>query len=80
MEIIDELEPTRRGVYCGSLFALGFDGSLSSSVAIRTLQIADRVAQLHVGAGIVADSESDLEYDETRHKAAGILAALGLEE
>lgn len=79
-EIIDELEPTRRGVYCGSLFALGFDGSLISSVAIRTLQIADRVAHLHVGAGIVADSECDLEYDETRHKAAGILAALGLEE
>ncbi len=80
MEIIDELEPARRGVYCGSVFALGFDGSLSSSVAIRTLQIENRVAHLHVGAGIVADSDGDLEYDETRHKAAGILAALGLEE
>ena len=80
MEIIDELEPVRRGVYCGSVFALGFDGSLASSVAIRTLQLAQGVAQLHVGGGIVADSDPELEYEETVDKARGLLSALGLGE
>ncbi len=79
-EIIDELEPVRRGVYCGSVFLLGFDGSLVSSVAIRTLQIEDSTAHLHVGSGIVADSDPELEYEETQHKARGILAALALRE
>ena len=80
IEIIDELEPHRRGAYCGSVFALGFDGSLTANVAIRTLQIAGGQASLHVGAGIVADSDPDLEYDETEHKARGILEALGTQE
>ena len=65
IEIIDELEPERRGVYCGSVFRLGFDGALTASVAIRTLQLADGHASLDVGAGIVADSDPDLEFDET---------------
>jgi para-aminobenzoate synthetase component 1 len=79
-EIIQEIEPHPRGVYCGTVFAAGFDGSLTSSVAIRTLQVVDRSIQLHVGGGIVADSESDAEFDETVYKARGILEALGLRE
>ncbi len=79
-EIIQEIEPHPRGVYCGTVFAAGFDGSLTSSVAIRTLQVIDRSIQLHVGGGIVADSESDAEFDETVYKAQGILEALGLRE
>ena len=79
-QIIDELEPVRRGVYCGSVFLLGYDGSLVSSVAIRTLQIEGSSAHLHVGSGIVADSDPELEYEETQHKARGILEALGLRE
>ena len=80
IEIIDELELERRGVYCGAVFRLGFDGSLTASVAIRTLQLADGRASLDVGAGIVADSDPNLEYDETADKARGILAALGTRE
>jgi len=80
IEIIDELEPERRGVYCGSVFRLGFDGALTASVAIRTLQLANGHASLDVGAGIVADSDPDLEFDETSAKARGILAALGTVE
>ena len=80
IEIIDELEPERRGVYCGSVFRLGFDGALAASVAIRTLQLMDGHASLDVGAGIVADSDPDLEFDETAAKARGILAALGTRE
>lgn len=80
IEIIEELEPARRGAYCGSVFALGFDGSLTANVAIRTLQLADGCASLHVGAGIVAGSDPDREYDETAHKAMGILRALGAHE
>ena len=79
-EIIEEIEPHPRGVYCGTVFAAGFDGSLVSNVAIRTLQVLDRSVQLHVGGGIVAGSEPDAEFDETVHKARGILEAFGLRE
>lgn len=80
MQIIDELEPVRRGVYCGSLFALSLTGALTSSIAIRTLQIEGGAAHLHVGGGVVADSDPAAEYEETVHKARGILAALGWRE
>ena len=79
-EIIDELEPVRRGAYCGSVFALGFDGGLTANLAIRTVQLRDGVGHLHVGAGIVAESEAGLEYAETQHKARGVLRALGVSE
>ena len=80
IEIIDELELERRGAYCGAVFRLGFDGALTASVAIRTLQLVDGLANLDVGAGIVADSDPNLEFDETADKARGILAALGTRE
>jgi para-aminobenzoate synthetase component 1 len=76
MEIIAELEPTRRGAYCGSLAYVGFDGRLDSSILIRTITAGHGWWQLPVGGGIVAQSRPDDEYRETWHKARGLLDAL----
>jgi para-aminobenzoate synthetase component 1 len=76
MEIIAELEPTARGPYCGSLAYLGFDGSMDSNILIRTCTIGGGWVQFPVGGGIVADSDPDREYEETWHKAEGIIRAL----
>jgi para-aminobenzoate synthetase component 1 len=76
MEIIAELEPTVRGAYCGSLGYIGLDGQLDTSILIRTITAADGWWQLPVGGAVVADSKPREEYDETWHKAAGMLRAL----
>jgi para-aminobenzoate synthetase component 1 len=76
MEIISELEPTARGPYCGSLFYLGFDGTMDSSILIRTMTASRGWWQIPVGGGIVADSTPAGEYQETWHKARGMLRAL----
>ncbi len=76
MEIIAELEPTARGAYCGSLGYLGFDGSLDTSILIRTLTAGDGWWQAPVGGGIVAQSIPEREYEETWYKATGLLRAL----
>jgi para-aminobenzoate synthetase component 1 len=76
MEIIRELEPTVRGPYCGSLFCLGPDGSLDSNILIRTLVCRRGWVQCSVGGGIVAQSDPVREYEETLHKAEGMLRAL----
>jgi para-aminobenzoate synthetase component 1 len=76
MEIIAELEPVARGPYCGSLGWIGFDGSMDSSILIRTFTIGEGWIQFPVGGGIVADSEPISEYAETLHKAEGLLRAL----
>jgi para-aminobenzoate synthetase component I len=76
MEIIAELEPTVRGPYCGSLFYAGFDGTLDSSILIRTFTCRHGWVQCPVGGGIVAQSDPEDEYDETLHKAEGMLRAL----
>jgi para-aminobenzoate synthetase component 1 len=76
MQIIAELEPTARGPYCGCLGYIGFDGSMDTSILIRTLTIGRGWAQLPVGGGIVADSVPEREYEETWHKAEGMLRAL----
>jgi len=76
MEIIAELEPTARGAYCGSLFYVGFDGACDSSVLIRTFTCRRGWLQCPVGGGIVAGSDPQLEYEETLHKAEGMLRAL----
>jgi len=73
MQIIDELEPVSREIYCGSVFRLGFDGRLDSSIAIRTLLRRDGVLSYWTGGGIVADSQQDAEYSETRDKARAFL-------
>ncbi|MCU0959723.1 MAG: anthranilate synthase component I family protein [Pirellulaceae bacterium] len=76
MEIIQELEPTARGAYCGSLGYVGFDGALDLSILIRTMTVGRGWCQLPVGGGIVAQSVPEREYEETWHKALGLLRAL----
>ncbi len=76
MEIIAELEPTVRGAYCGSLGYIGLDGRMDTSILIRTVTAAGGWWQLPVGGGIVAQSNPREEYEETWHKAAGLLRAL----
>jgi len=76
MQIIAELEPTARGAYCGSLGYLGFDGQLDTSILIRTITAAYGWWQFPVGGGIVAQSNPEDEYQETWHKAKGLLEAL----
>jgi para-aminobenzoate synthetase component I len=76
MEIIAELEPTARGPYCGSLGYIGFDGSMDTNLLIRTFTIGKGWVQFCVGGGIVADSDPQREYEETWHKAEGMLRAL----
>ncbi|MEP0845334.1 MAG: anthranilate synthase component I family protein [Phycisphaerae bacterium] len=77
IEIIDELESAARGVYTGVIGALGLDGNMSFSVAIRTLQMRGPSGVVWSGGGIVADSDPSAEYDETLAKARGILDGLG---
>ena len=73
MEIIEELEPNRRGLYCGSIGYIGYDGNMDSNIAIRTLLHSGNTVRFWAGGGIVADSEVDLEYEECHHKAAALL-------
>ena len=80
MEIIDELEPTRRGLYGGSVLYLDFSGNLNSCIIIRTVLIKDRKAYLQAGAGIVADSVPSLEHQECMNKAQAVLKAFELAE
>ena len=79
MEIIDELEPTARGVYTGAIGYLGFDGTMDLNIAIRTIVIQEGRAYVQVGGGIVADSDPAAEYEETLDKAKAQLWALGAE-
>jgi anthranilate synthase component 1 len=76
MEIIAELEPTRRGVYAGAVGYLDFAGNLDFCIAIRTIVMNGRRALLQAGAGIVADSDPAAEYDETCSKAQALVRAL----
>jgi para-aminobenzoate synthetase component I len=76
MEIIDELEPVTRGPYTGALGYLGFNRESQLAIAIRTAVCKEGTAYFHAGAGIVADSIPEAEYEETLAKAAGFLAAL----
>jgi para-aminobenzoate synthetase component 1 len=76
MEIIDELEPTARGVYTGAIGYLGVDGTVCLNIAIRTVIIAGGRAFVQTGGGIVADSEPQAEWDETITKARALLAGL----
>ena len=75
MQIITELEQTARGPYCGSAVLIGFNGTMQSNILIRTMTAAGGWLQFPVGSGIVADSVPELEYEETLHKAQGMLQA-----
>jgi len=76
MEIIDELEPNQRGVYTGSMGYIGFNGETDLNIVIRTMVIADGKIYFHAGGGIVADSDPEIEYEETLHKARALIETL----
>ena len=78
MEIIAELEETRRGPYAGAVGYFSFSGNLDSCITIRTALLDGKTARVQAGAGIVADSVPDSEYDETCNKARGMLQALAI--
>jgi len=80
MEIIEELEPGRRGLYAGCICYLDFSGNLDSCIAIRTLIVKDGVAYVQAGGGVVADSQPEREYQETVNKAKALLEAIELAE
>jgi para-aminobenzoate synthetase component 1 len=73
MEIIEELEPNRRGIYCGAIGYIGFDGNMDTNIAIRTAVFSDGEFRFWAGGGIVADSEMEKEYRETWDKASSML-------
>lgn len=76
MQIINELEPTRRNAYAGAVGWFGFDGNLDSCIALRTCVLKDGKAYVQAGAGVVADSDPAAEYQETVNKARGMLRAI----
>jgi len=76
MEIIADLEPDRRGCYGGSLGYVGFGGNLDMAITLRTIVIAEGIAHVQAGAGVVADSHPAREYEETLHKAGAMFAAI----
>lgn len=75
LEIIRELEPAPRGIFTGAIGYFGYNGQSQFNIAIRTMSLKAGRAEFHVGAGITADSDPEQEWDETLHKAAGILKA-----
>jgi anthranilate synthase component 1 len=80
MQILAELEPTRRDLYAGAVGYIDFAGNLDFCIAIRTIALNDGVARVQVGAGIVADSNPAAEYEETRDKARALLQAIEMAE
>ena len=80
MEIIDELEPHRRGPYAGAVGYVDFRGNMDTCITLRTIVVKDRVASVQAGAGIVADSDPASEYEETRNKARVLLRAIDITE
>ena len=75
MEIIDELEPTKRGVYAGAVGYLGFNGDMDLAIAIRTAVVKNGRLYVQAGGGIVADSVPANEWQETQNKARAVLRA-----
>jgi len=77
MQIIDELEPVKRGVYSGAVGYLGFNGDMDVAIAIRTAVLKDRMLHVQAAAGVVADSDPLSEWRETQHKARALLKSAG---
>jgi anthranilate synthase component 1 len=75
MEIIDELEPSKRGIYAGAVGYLGFNGDMDLAIALRTAVVKDNMLYAQSGAGIVADSVPENEWMETLNKARAVLRA-----
>ena len=80
MEIIDELEPVKRGVYAGAVGYLSWNGNMDTAIAIRTAVIKDQTLHIQAGAGIVYDSQPKLEWMETMNKGRAIFKAVALAE
>ena len=80
MEIIEELEPFRRGFYAGAVGYFSFPGNMDTCIAIRSILIKDGKAYVQAGGGVVADSDPEKEYEETLHKAQAIFKAIQLAE
>ncbi len=80
MQIINELEPDARGPYAGAVGYFSFNGNLDTCITIRTVMVKSGRAYVQAGAGIVADSKPEREYQETKNKAAGMLEAIRLAE
>ncbi len=80
MQIIAELEQTRRGIYAGCVGHVGFNGDLDTCIALRTMVVQHGVAYVQAGGGVVADSEAEAEYQESCNKAAALLRAIDLAE
>jgi anthranilate synthase component 1 len=80
MQIIDELEPTRRGPYAGAVGYFGFSGNMDTCITIRTLVIKDSTAYIQAGGGVVADSDPAAEYQETVNKAKAMMRAVEMAE
>jgi anthranilate synthase component 1 len=80
MEIINELEKTKRGVYAGAVGYIGFNGTLDVAIAIRTAVIKEKKLYVQAGAGVVADSIAKNEWDETNNKAKAVIRAAEIAE
>jgi anthranilate synthase component 1 len=80
MQIIDELEPHRRGPYAGAVGYIDYSGNMDTCIALRTLVVKGNQAYVQAGAGIVADSDPHAEYQETLNKARGLLKAIEITE
>jgi len=80
MQIIDELEPTKRGPYAGAVGYFGFSGNMDTCITIRTLVIKNNVAYIQAGGGVVADSDPAAEYQETVNKATAMMRAVEMAE
>jgi anthranilate synthase component 1 len=80
MQIVDELEPQKRGLYAGAIGYFGYNGNLDTCIVIRTIVMKGRKIYITAGAGIVADSDPTLEYQETLNKARAMLKAVELAE
>ncbi|MFP5372426.1 MAG: chorismate-binding protein, partial [Actinomycetes bacterium] len=78
MQIIDELEPVKRGAYGGAVGYLSYTGELDTAICIRTVVVKDGVAHVQAGGGTVADARPDYEYEESRSKARGVVRAMEL--
>jgi anthranilate synthase component 1 len=80
MEIIDELEPVKRGVYSGAVGYLSWSGNMDTAIAIRTAVIKDEMLHIQAGAGIVYDSVPRNEWDETMNKGRAVFRAVAMAE
>ena len=78
MQIIDDLEPSKRGIYAGAVGYFDFSGNMDTCIAIRTMVVTGNKVYIQAGAGIVADSNPDKEFEETQNKAGALVQALSV--